>query len=151
MKTKKAQTTFEFLTTYGWALLVLVIMMSAAAYVIMSPDQVIPPSCTFTDKLQCTEHAVTTDDIQANMMNFDDRTINITSVMCEIEGQEYTTNKDPEIEVPVGQSKVVKCEEDIDLTKDDLIRATMTITYKKHGNEYNSVTQGNIIGRVIDI
>ncbi len=62
MKRKKAQSALEFLTTYGWAFLVILIMIAAMAYFdVFNIGDRVPGSCTFTDGLDCTEWQITGD------------------------------------------------------------------------------------------
>jgi hypothetical protein len=58
-KSSKAQAAFEFLTTYGWAFLVILIMVGTLAYFgILNPSQVLPSRCTMGAELQCLDHQV---------------------------------------------------------------------------------------------
>jgi hypothetical protein len=51
----KAQGAMEFLMTYGWAFLVILIMIGALAYFgILSPTKLLPDKCLFTTPLACT-------------------------------------------------------------------------------------------------
>ena len=48
MATKKAQAAFEFLATYGWAFLVILIMIAALSYFgVMDPTRFLPDKCLF--------------------------------------------------------------------------------------------------------
>ena len=58
-KNSKAQAAFEFLTTYGWAFLVILIMVGTLAYFgILTPSQVLPSRCTIGAEFQCLDHQV---------------------------------------------------------------------------------------------
>ena len=51
---KKSQAALEFLTTYGWAFLVILIMMSALAYFgFLSPSKLLPDRCNFGSEIRC--------------------------------------------------------------------------------------------------
>src|SRR3989338_1790929 len=53
----KGQAAFEFLTTYGWAFLVILIMVGTLAYFgILNPSQVLPNRCTIGAEFQCLDH-----------------------------------------------------------------------------------------------
>lgn len=50
----KAQAALEFLTTYGWAFLVILIVIGTLAYFgILSPSRLLPNRCTFAAEFQC--------------------------------------------------------------------------------------------------
>lgn len=59
LRFKKSQSALEFLTTYGWAFLVILIMISALAYFgILNPSRVLPNRCTFGSEIQCLDHQI---------------------------------------------------------------------------------------------
>ncbi len=51
---KKGQAALEFLTTYGWAFLVILVMIGALSYFgVLNPDAYIPEACNFGSVLSC--------------------------------------------------------------------------------------------------
>lgn len=56
---RKAQAAMEFLMTYGWAILVVLVAIGALAYFgVLSPDRFLPESCTITPGLACTGYKI---------------------------------------------------------------------------------------------
>ena len=56
---KKSQAALEFLTTYGWAFLVIIIMIGTLAYFgILSPSKILPNRCNFGAEFQCLDHQI---------------------------------------------------------------------------------------------
>ena len=54
---KKAQAAMEFLMTYGWAILVVLVAIGALAYFgVLSPDQFLPSKCTLPSGIACVDH-----------------------------------------------------------------------------------------------
>lgn len=54
MNNKKGQAAMEFLMTYGWAILVVLIAIGALAYFgVLNPGRFLPESCTLTPGLSC--------------------------------------------------------------------------------------------------
>ena len=54
---KRGQAAIEFLTTYGWAILVLVAAMSTLAYFgVLSPSKYVPERCDITQGFACVEY-----------------------------------------------------------------------------------------------
>lgn len=52
---KNAQSALEFLTTYGWAFLVILIMIAALAYLgVLNPTTFLGDSCTVSPGFRCT-------------------------------------------------------------------------------------------------
>lgn len=58
-KLSKAQVALEFLTTYGWAFLVILIMIGTLAYFgILSPSKLLPNRCNFGTEFQCMDYKI---------------------------------------------------------------------------------------------
>lgn len=57
---KKGQAAMEFLMTYGWAILVVLVAIGALAYFgVLSPEKLLPRTCTLVAGLSCSEFKVT--------------------------------------------------------------------------------------------
>ena len=57
---KSGQAAMEFLMTYGWAILVVLVVIGALSYFgVLSPATLLPEKCTFPVSVSCTDHAVT--------------------------------------------------------------------------------------------
>lgn len=56
---RKGQAALEFLTTYGWAFLVILVMIGALAYFgVLNPSKMLPSRCVFSPELNCREYKV---------------------------------------------------------------------------------------------
>ena len=56
---KKSQAALEFLTTYAWAFLVIIIMISALAYFgILNPSKLLPTRCNFAAEFGCEDYVI---------------------------------------------------------------------------------------------
>ncbi len=56
MVERKGQAAMEFLMTYGWALLVVLVAIGALAFFgVLNPGQFLPSSCTITPGIACTD------------------------------------------------------------------------------------------------
>ncbi|RLE42165.1 hypothetical protein DRJ48_04100 [Candidatus Woesearchaeota archaeon] len=59
---KRAQAAMEFLMTYGWAILVVLVVIGALAYFgILNPSTLLPERCEIQMGLYCKDHLVQTD------------------------------------------------------------------------------------------
>jgi len=59
---KKGQAAMEFLMTYGWAILVVLVAIGALAYFgVLSPARFLPSSCTLIPGMSCDESQVAPD------------------------------------------------------------------------------------------
>ncbi|PIZ51243.1 hypothetical protein COY27_04445 [Candidatus Woesearchaeota archaeon CG_4_10_14_0_2_um_filter_33_13] len=67
---KKGQAAMEFLMTYGWAILVVLVAIGALAYFgVLSPSKFLPSSCTIGPGMGCDDFKVTTTDVQLVLRN----------------------------------------------------------------------------------
>lgn len=66
----KGQAAMEFLMTYGWAILVVLVAIGALAYFgVLSPDNFLPKKCTVSPGLACTDHKATSTQLQVVLRN----------------------------------------------------------------------------------
>ncbi len=55
----KAQAALEFLMTYGWAILVVLVVIGALAYFgVLSPSNLLPEKCTFPVSISCKDYTI---------------------------------------------------------------------------------------------
>jgi len=56
---KKAQAAMEFLMTYGWAILVVLVVIGALSYFgVLNPQNLLPEKCTLPMGLYCKDHII---------------------------------------------------------------------------------------------
>ncbi len=96
---KKAQAALEFLTTYGWAFLVILVMIGALSYFgVLSPDNYVPDSCNFGSVMSCYGgYAISYDGanttIKVDVSNIMPNSIKITSIKIkEKTASNYSTD-----------------------------------------------------------
>ena len=78
---KRGQAATEFLMTYGWAILVVMVAVSALAYFgVLSPDQFLPEKCTMPPGISCVDYKITESDVQVFLQNSMGYDITITSI-----------------------------------------------------------------------
>ena len=86
----KAQSALEFLTTYGWAFLILLVMIAALAYFgILNPSKVLPNACTFGSEFTCVDYQLVggvSSTFRLKMKSNDAAIINITNISLSSEG-----------------------------------------------------------------
>ena len=67
---RKAQAAMEFLMTYGWAILVVLVAVGALAYFgVLSPDNFLPNRCTLPSGIGCVDHKVTSTGVSVVLRN----------------------------------------------------------------------------------
>ena len=77
----RGQAALEYLTTYGWVLIVIVISVGFIAYFgFLDPYKFIPERCYFGGQLVCTDHSVQTNTLAWRVRNNFGVDIEITNV-----------------------------------------------------------------------
>ncbi len=81
---KKGQAAIEFIMTYGWAILVVLVAIAALAYFgVLSPDRFLPEKCTFPPGIACTDFTVTTAGMNVVLQNSLGQDITMVSLTDE--------------------------------------------------------------------
>jgi hypothetical protein len=85
---KKSQAALEFLTTYGWAFLVILIMIGTLAYFgILKPGKLLPDRCNFGVEFECKDFQIsrTSDSVRVKLKNHVGDAIKVTSMSISAE------------------------------------------------------------------
>ncbi len=95
---KRGQAALEFLMTYAWAILVVIIIIGALAYFgVLSPDTLVPDKCTFSTGLACKDFSYTYTASNANitllLTNGLGKTINVN--MLNFTSEQIQGGNDP--------------------------------------------------------
>ncbi len=97
MYNKKAQAAMEFLMTYGWAILVVLVVIGALAYFgVLNPTATLPEKCFLPLGLNCEEHLIksaTTGGAKFMIRNGMGSTIEISSFAIMKEGDVTVCNR----------------------------------------------------------
>ncbi len=66
---RKSQAALEFLTTYAWAFLVIIIMIGALAYFgVLSPSKLLPDRCNFGSEVGCNKDFLVVNNVNDNTL-----------------------------------------------------------------------------------
>ena len=85
---RKSQAALEFLTTYGWAFLVILIMIGTLAYFgVLKPSRLLPDRCSIGPEFECRDFQLsqTDDTIKIKLKNNVGEPINIDSMAVSTE------------------------------------------------------------------
>jgi len=143
----KAQAAMEFLMTYGWMILVVLIVIVALTYFgILSPDIFFPDRCSLPPGLSCLDFELGTSSATVVLQNTFGEDITISKV--EILKKESVSCSDLE-------QKVLKSNEKLTLTLTgcdngevkEKFNGEISITYTKDGL-FTHVTSGRMIARI---
>ncbi len=140
---KKGQAAMEFLMTYGWAILVVLIAIGALAYFgVLSPSRFLPESCTIEPGIGC-EFKVESTGLNLTLTNGigqDLSNVNIVGSTCNTadssaDGDDSWTN---------GQSLNILL---TGCSNSGRFRDTIIITYTDEAG-YQRTKTGEVVGKV---
>jgi uncharacterized protein (UPF0333 family) len=128
---KKAQAAMEFLMTYGWAILVVLIAIGALAYFgVLSPDKFLPEKCVISSGsgLFCEEFSssATADTITLRLKNILADSVWVDSVNLDDPSCNYTT-ADTQIVSDSTSDFVLSCAGGLD--SKSKVKANIAISY----------------------
>ena len=67
---RRGQAALEFLTTYGWAFMVILVAIGALSYLgVTNPDRFIPERCVSSQGISCVDSQLTTDQLSLFISN----------------------------------------------------------------------------------
>ena len=67
---RKSQAALEFLTTYAWAFLVIIVMIGALAYFgVLSPSKLLPDRCNFGSEVGCNKDRLVVNNVNDNTLD----------------------------------------------------------------------------------
>ena len=83
--TGRGQAALEFLTTYGWAVLVILVMIGAISYFgIIDPSRFVPSRCSTSPEMSCVDFMIdsSTDAVQLQLKQGVGKTIFFEKMNC---------------------------------------------------------------------
>jgi uncharacterized protein (UPF0333 family) len=90
---QKGQAALEFLTTYAWVLLIILIMVGALAYFgILNPSKLFPDRCNFGSELGCMNYKIASNSLQLKLRNNVGNTIIIDAIAVSTKKNKLSCN-----------------------------------------------------------
>jgi len=159
---RRAQSAMEYLMTYGWAILVIIIVIAVLFYIgILNPTNVAPDSCTMPPGLACRAYKLDTEGkLSLTWAQATGHRINVTGIYCTQEQETVTsaqldtyvpgvtilTGREKEIS-PVGTS-YVQCRDGlgnpIGGAVGDMYRGKLWIRYVEEDTGTDRIIPGDI-------
>ena len=143
IKSKKSQAAMEFLMTYGWAILVVLVAIGALAYFgVLSPDRFLPAKCTLPAGIACTDFKISptaVDIVLRNGMGLD-----ATGVIVSVSG---CGDSSPSVNLNNGQ-QLIFIAPTCTLTAGSKFSAEVNVSYTNFDTSLTHKVQGSLTGRV---
>ena len=142
---RKAQAAMEFLMTYGWAILVVLVAIGALAYFgVLNPEKILPEKCILStgSGLFCEDHtASSTDDtITLRIHNILSDSVTVSSV--SIADPACSSSGSVVIAADEKSDVVLDCS---DLIPSQKIKGDITVAFQKGSDGLDKSTTGSIV------
>ena len=155
---RKGQAAMEFLMTYGWAILVVLVAIGALAYFgVLSPSRFLPSSCTIAPGVGCSSYkADTTAGAVANVAltlvngmgaSFTTSVLTLT----EADGTECTMilpAAGGQAQTIVDGSSLATTWDCSDMNLGDRFKGDLSIVYEKEGETIDHSMNGTLVTKV---
>lgn len=161
----KGQAALEFLTTYGWAILIVLVMIGALSYFgVTDPKKYLPDKCLFKSGLDCTDFIALDNtgqlQLRFTITNGMGESIEISQLDVFSDGEtvldcDDDTSGNPSpwatpLVVSAGTSRAFTCDFiSTPVVVGQSVKATATFTYQTlQGGVYNKIAAGELSTRV---
>ncbi|MCC7574234.1 hypothetical protein KO361_01450 [Candidatus Woesearchaeota archaeon] len=149
-KKKKGQAALEFLMTYGWAFLVILIVIGAFVYFdVLNPAKLIPPRCSFPAGFTCDEFAVKDDGVEFTIVNRLGYTIDgFNAVLIDLNNPdaEISCTSDPDTgnRVIDGGRITFTCDENFEYVSGERFQSDIIVKYTRAGGNIEQQSRGSL-------
>ncbi len=150
-KKKSGQAAMEFLMTYGWAILVVLVVIGALAYFgILNPESFMPRRCVLGSEIQCIDWKLTTDgNFDIILGNGVANPITITSVAMEdakFKNLVGSCSVSPTEELNPGErTEILTLTCNGNIPQGTPIRANLVVTYQDRVTTFSHTARGDVV------
>lgn len=158
MNNKRGQAALEFLMTYGWAIMVVLVVIGALSYFgVLNPSALMPERCTLTPGLGCDDFLINTNGVSLKISNSLGKAINISNLsISQYDGDSKVGSCiyiDESKKILNGGSETIKtngtCSSDLQKRNNkQTFNVNVTYYFLDSGASFSRVVQGEIFGKV---
>lgn len=152
-KMRKGQAAIDYLTTYGWALVILSVAI-AAIYMFLDnkADVPIPDQCSFGDSFNCPDTLIngTSKIITLTLVNAIGTEITLAGLQCTYVGVAVMDKSMEDVKVGPGERFTISC----DMSSTNAVfkkksKFDVSIVYFKKGMSFPSTSDGYVTGSIM--
>ena len=151
MKKRKGQVALEFLMTYGWAFLVIIVVIGAFVYFdVLNPGRDVGGRCTLTAGFYCTAVRADTGNVQIEFRN--DLGQTATNVLFEFKergAESWVSCSGHEATLAAMSTTIATCTYPTEYEDGERIMADLRIQYKTRGSDLEQYSSGGLSYMVV--
>ena len=153
--TRRGQAALEFLTTYGWAFLIILVMVGAISYFgILKPSTLLPSRCTISSEFECTDYKIGTNGfMQLQLKQGLGKTVFVNNITCTYNGNTVTGLPNAPALSPISWSPrnamlMNRTVPGIISQRNQKTKVFFDITYRKSSTGLTHVVSGEVFSEV---
>lgn len=155
-KEKRAQAAFEFMITYGWAFIIIIVMIGSLAYFgLQKTDSITPERCTMTPELSCENHAFYQNGFIIILINNVGEPINVRDIRVTKEDTQISCSDKQGIAATYSEQQKLFLNTTCDFSAESILpgrseKLGVEIDYYKikNGIEFTTTVSGELLGRI---
>ncbi len=148
---KRAQAAMEFLMTYGWAIMIVLMGIGALTYTgVLNPDILVRDQCTLLSSFSCNDFSITQSSIQLSLSNNIGKTVNITGIVANMSDGSSTCRTSGTTLFNPGERKVIVLDSGCSLPIGRKPTLSLSVNFYFDGTDpkYNYTVTGELTGKV---
>ncbi len=153
MKLKRGQVALEFLTTYGWAIMVVMVMIGALAYFgVFNIKEQLPERCSFGAQLNCRDWIISTSNVTILITNNFQDSIDISEFNATMADDScICTASSLPVTIDSGRDAQLSADScsGCSLTEGSKVKFEATIVYRKTTGSFGHIQKGEIFATVM--
>lgn len=154
---RRGQAALEFLTTYGWAFLIIIVMVGAISYFgILNPSKFLPSRCTISPDFTCQDYRIAGNTLTIQLKQGIGKTIYFNSSGCSYSGTTPATYVAATNSISAGGSwspsttLTITCDFGTLLSglQGQKVKLTYNLTYQKSANGLTHAVDGEVYDKI---
>ena len=155
MHSRKGQAAVEFVVTYGWAFILILISLGALSYFgVFSPETYLPESCDFPQEFQCVDYSVVqapgAGQVKIDLINNFGRDISVSNsqIYTYSFGADTACTPDVPTTIPANQRFTLTCNLGNSLPSGK-IKIFANFTYNRPGSLRTHLMKGELFAKAV--
>jgi len=148
----KAQASMEFITTYAWAISVVLVMVGAVIYFgVFNEETFLKPYCSITTELVCEDNSMHENGVRLKLRNNFEKDITISQIALSTDSGTTTSCNIADVNISIGRTENFECRFASNvLPKGSKQKVYSTIVFSRKGgtNTYNA--SGSMLAQVLE-
>ncbi len=142
---KKGQAALEFMLSYGWAILTVMVVIGAIAYIVPNSKSLTRTKCSFPPQMPCAGARLDTANLTLSLRNGAGVTINsVTANVISPKSQVCTVSKTT---LKADEQFFIYCNNNNSMRIIDDTKFRVTVTYMKALGSYNQTLTGEVYAK----